>query len=116
MGRKYHHYKLLLDENFIPRDRLPRVNRRYDVKHIKHDYGKVGFRDADVYAFAVRENRILVTFNDKDFIDSASRSKKSGVIGVSAHMLADHIDKKLSARLRRAKSSDIYGSFIYISY
>lgn len=115
MSRKYHKYKLLLDENFLERLRLPLLNSRYDIKHIKKDFHLLGLKDPDVYAFAVKENRIIVTFNDKDFINLASKNNASGVIGVSTNMIGDHIDKKLAAILRKAKPSDVYGKFIYIS-
>lgn len=115
MGRKQHKFKLLLDENFLNRDRLPLLNKRYNAKHIKSDFRQTGLQDPEVYAFAVKEHRIIVTFNDKDFISLASKSKKTGIIGVSINMTTDHIDKKLAAILRRSKPSDIYGKFIYVS-
>ena len=115
MSRKQHKFKLLLDENFLNRDRLPLLNKRYNVKHIKADFGFIGLQDPKVYTFAVKEKRIIVTFNDKDFVGLASKSKASGVIGVSTNMTADHIDKKLAAILRRSKPINIYGKFIYVS-
>lgn len=115
MSRKPHRYKLLLDENFFPKDRLPLLKRRYNIKHIKHDFKLIGLKDPEAYNFAVEEDRIIITFNDKDFLEVASKSKKSGVIGVSTNMLSDNIDKKIAAKLRKAKPSEIYGKFNYIS-
>jgi len=115
MSRKQHKFKLLLDENFLNRDRLPLLNKRYNLKHIKADFRQTGLQDSEVYAFAVKEHRIIVTFNDKDFVSLASKNKVSGVIGVSTNMTAHHIDKKLAAILRKSKPSDIYGKFIYVS-
>ncbi len=122
MGRKYHRvkrgyhkYKLLLDENFLDRLRLPLLNSRYDIKHIKHDFGLIGLTDPEVHAFAVKKKRIIVTFNDKDFKNLATKSKLSGVIGISSNMTADHIDKKLASLLKKAKPGEIYAKFLYIS-
>lgn len=115
MSRKQHKFKLLLDENFLSRDRLPLLNKRYNAKHIKADFRQIGLQDHEVYAFAAKEHRIIVTFNDKDFINLASESKATGVIGISVNMTADHIDKKVAAILRRSKPNDIYGKFIYVS-
>ena len=115
MSRKQHRFRLLLDENFLNRNRLPLLNKRHNLKHIKQDFGKIGLQDKEVYAFAVREGRIIVTFNDKDFKSLATKTKASGIIGVSTNMTADHIDKKLAAILRKAKPKDIYGKFIYVS-
>lgn len=115
MGRKPHRYKLLLDENFFSRNRLPILNRRYNTKHIKHDFNLIGLKDPAVYRLAVEQGRIIITFNDKDFLETATKSKKSGIIGVSTNMLSDNIDKKIAAKLRRAKKSEIYGKFNYIS-
>ncbi len=57
MGRhKLYRYKLLLDENFLPRSRLPLLNKRYDIKHIKSDLKQIGFTDPQVYEFAVKEH------------------------------------------------------------
>lgn len=115
MSRKYHKYKLFLDENFLDQLRLPLLNSRYDIKHIKSDFKLIGLKDPEVYAHAVKEKRIIVTFNDKDFINLASKNNTSGVIGISTNMTADHIDKKLASILRKAKPNEIYGKFIYIS-
>lgn len=115
MTRKRPKYKLLLDENFIPRIKLTRTNNRHDLKHIKHDYKLLGLSDERVYKLALEEKRIVVTFNDKDFKERAQKSKDSGVIGISAHMSDEQIDKKLAALLNKAKPKDLYGKFRYIS-
>jgi len=115
MGRKHQRYKLLLDENFLPRSRLPLLNKRYDIKHIKNDFKEVGLTDPQVYGFAVKEKRIIITFNDKDFFNIASKSNKSGVIGISTNMTSDHIDKKIAAFLRKSTPREVYGKFVYIS-
>lgn len=115
MSRKYHKYKFLLDENFLERSRLLLLNSRYNIKHIKSDFKLIGLTDPEVHTFAAKEKRVIITFNDKDFANLASKNPKSGVIGVSTNMTADHIDKKLASLLRKTKPNEIYGKFIYIS-
>lgn len=115
MVRKLHKYKLLLDENFPYRNRFVLLNSRYDVKHIKGDLKRIGLSDPEVYEIACQQNRLIVTFNTKDFITIAEKSNKTGIIGVSTNLTADQIDKKLAALLRRKRLTELFGKYIYIS-
>jgi tripartite-type tricarboxylate transporter receptor subunit TctC len=72
------------------------LNQRFDVKHIKDDFKLIGLPDTAVHAVAVKMNRLIVTYNAKDFRPLAQTRKETGVIGVSALMSYDHIDKKLA--------------------
>jgi predicted nuclease of predicted toxin-antitoxin system len=107
--------KLLLDENFPPRARLPKLNQRYDVKHIRDDFGFVGLKDPQVYEVAVKEHRLLVTFNPDDFRPLVENREASGVIGVSHNFTNAQIDTKLVALLRKMSRKRLYGQFHYIS-
>ena len=107
--------KLLLDENFSPRSRLPKLNQRYDVKHIRDDFGLVGLKDPPVYAVAVKEQRLLITFNPDDFRPLVANKEASGVIGVSHNLTDAQIDTKLVALLRKTSPKSLYGAFHYIS-
>ncbi len=62
MVHTFYKHKLLLDEGFPPRMYFPRLNERFDVKHIKTDFRKIGLPDAEVYAFAVMLKRLIVTY------------------------------------------------------
>ncbi|MHB8484016.1 MAG: DUF5615 family PIN-like protein [Nitrospiria bacterium] len=115
MPKKFFKFRLLLDEGFHLRTRFPNLNNRYDVKHIASDLHKNGLPDEEVYALAVSLKRIIVTFNEKDFRPLASKSKTTGIIGISADMSTDQIDKKLVALLTRSKKSDIFGSCTSLS-
>jgi len=107
--------KLLLDENFEPRIHLPKLNQLYDVKHIAEDLHKGGLPDSEVYALAVQQGRLVVTYNEKDFRSYAETSEKSGVIGVSTNLTAAQIDTKLVALLRKSSQKSLYGTYHYIS-
>src|SRR3954447_10447593 len=107
--------KLLLDENFEPRIHLPKLNQLYDVKHVAEDLHKGGISDSAVYALAVKQGRLVVTYNEKDFRSFAKTSVNSGVIGVSTNLTAAQIDTKLVALLKKSSQKGLYGAYHYIS-
>jgi predicted nuclease of predicted toxin-antitoxin system len=111
MPRKLYKFKLLLDENMPPRQRFPRLNSRYDVKHIRDDLHKTGLKDPLVYELAQSQSRLIVTFNGEDFEDMVGQSTQSGVINVSANMRNDHIDTKVTALLTKSSPSALFGKF-----
>lgn len=115
MPQRFYKHKLLLDEGFYYRQSLPILNSRLDVKHISGDFGKNALSDSQVYEFAKVKGRILVTFNVKDFKSLASISKFTGVIGISANLTLDQIDKKLTALLSRSSKKSLLGKITRIS-
>jgi predicted nuclease of predicted toxin-antitoxin system len=115
MIRKTFKPKLLLDENFPPRIRFPKLNQRYDVKHIRDDFGISGIKDPPVYEVAKKQRRLLITFNPKDFRALSEGGEESGVIGVSHNLTNAQLDTKLVAFLRKTSPKRLYGSFHYIS-
>lgn len=58
--------KLLLDENLSPWIALTLTREGYDVVHVR-DRGLLQATDAQVFARAFDEDRIVVTFNCDDF-------------------------------------------------
>ncbi len=46
MTSRFYKHKLLLDEGFPPRSYFPRLNQRFEVKHIKSDLRKIGLPDS----------------------------------------------------------------------
>lgn len=101
MPKTFHKHKLLLDENMRPRRRFPRLNSRFDVKHIREDLKRGGITDAEVYLLAAKQNRVLVTYNTKHFLSLAGTMHDAGIIGVSAHLTTAQVDTKLTALLMR---------------
>ena len=108
-------FKLLLDENLPPRQSFRRLNSRFLIKHIVHDYQIPGALDLDVYKLAVKEHRLIITFNDKDFRNLAGKSKFAGIIGVSNNLSYEQIDVKLTSLLTRSTHGQLFGKFTYIS-
>ena len=115
MSRKFHRYKLLLDEGFPLKTFFPRLHDRYDLKHIADDFKKSGLKDRDVYKVALKEKRLVITFNYKDFKIFGTISKSSGIIGISNNLSFEQIDKKVTALLMKKKPGELYGSSIFIS-
>lgn len=91
------------------RSLLPTLNRRHNLKHIAIDLNLGGSKDSEVYELAVRLKRLLVTFNEKDFIEYAAESRKIGIIGVSQTMSLDQIDKRLLALLTQYTHKQLCG-------
>ncbi len=69
----------------------------------------------EVYRLAVKQQRILVTTNSKDFRHLAGTMRDAGIIGVSAHLSANQIDLKLTAFLMRATPKPLQGNFTLLS-
>lgn len=113
--RKFIKFKILLDENFSPRNKLPSLNSRFNVKHASKDLKLSGMSDPDIYEESANQNRIIITFNFRHFRELASKSKNTGVIGVSNNLELEQIDKKLTALLMKSTKGDLFGKFTYIS-
>lgn len=111
MPRKPYRHKLLLDEGLYLKKALPRTNSHHDIKHIKHDLHKGGISDKEVYSIAIKNKRIIVTYNIDDFKNRARKSSNSGVIGISQGISPDQLDKKLNALLSRKNPKSLYGKY-----
>jgi len=108
---KFYKFKLLLDENMPPRQRFPRLNSRFDVKHIRDDLDQSGQKDQLVYVLASKLNRLIITFNGDDFINMVDQSIETGVINISANLRYDQIDTKLTSLFTKSTPSTLYGKF-----
>ena len=116
MPPKFYKHKLLLDEGVFSRKLLKRINSRYNIRHIKHDIGKGGLGDKEVYEIAKQEKRIIITYNIKDFRILASQSSDTGVIGITQMLRADQLDKKLNALLSKSSERSFYGRYTPLSH
>lgn len=115
MPRKPYRHRVLLDEGLYPRKSLPRTNSHHDIKHIKHDLNKGGIKDKEVYFIAVKNERIIITYNINDFKKLARKSLNTGVIGISQGISPDQLDKKLNALLSRKNPKSLYGEYTSLS-
>jgi predicted nuclease of predicted toxin-antitoxin system len=111
MPKRFYKFKLLLDENMPPRQRFPRLNSRFDVKHIRDDLNQAGLKDPPVYELAKALNRLIITFNGDDFKKMVVQSTKTGVINISQNLRNDQIDTKLTAFLTKSSPSALFGKF-----
>jgi len=115
MVHKSHKHKLLLDEGFPVRSYFPLLNRRFDIKHITQDFKQVSLSDKQVHGFAAEHDRIVVTLNIKDFKPLSPTNKNTGVIGVSANLPYDQVDKKLTSLLHNSTKKQLLGKLTIVS-
>lgn len=115
MSPRFHRHKLLLDEGLYPRKSLSRINSRHDVKHIKHDFHSGGIKDEEVYKIAIKQKRIVITYNTRDFRKMATNSSNSGVIGVSQGLTPDQLDTRLNSILSKNSGKAFYGKYTPLS-
>jgi predicted nuclease of predicted toxin-antitoxin system len=111
MQKSFYKHKLLFDENMPQRQSFPRLNELFDVKHIRDDFHQGGVPDSQVYELAIHQQRLIVTYNAKDFIDLAARSSQTGIIALSPSLPLHQIDTKLTALLIRNTSKALCGKF-----
>jgi predicted nuclease of predicted toxin-antitoxin system len=115
MARKLYKWKLLLDENMPSRQRFPRLNSRFDIKHVRDDFHATGSKDPAVYEIARTSGRLLITFNGDDFQALALKSTETGVISISPNMRNDQIDTKLTALLTKGGKGAFLGKMTNLS-
>ena len=115
MPQKFYKHKLLLDEGIHPRKSLKRTNHRYSLKHIKDDLHRGGIKDKEVYTVAREQKRIIITYNINDFRYLATKSKDTGVIGITQGLTPDQIDTKLNSLLSKHPESYFYGKYTPLS-
>ena len=94
-----------------PRQRFPRLNRRFDLKHIRDDLHQAGLTDPPVYRLAQKLNRLIITFNGDDFKNMVEQNTQTGVINISTNLRNDRIDTKLTAPLTKSSPSALFGKF-----
>ena len=100
MPKRFYKHKTLLDEHLYHRRIYPLLNAHFDVKHIRDDLHLDGLPDPQVYELAVKQERIILTTNTKDF-RPLLRDDSPGVIGIPEHWTAQRIDTKLTALLMK---------------
>ena len=109
MPKRFYKFKLLLDENMPPRQRFPRLNSRYDIKHVRDDLNNQGLLDPPVFALASKLQRIIITFNGDDFRKLVDTSTQIGVINISPNLRYEQIDTKLTALLTKSAPHTLFG-------
>lgn len=114
-SKHFHKHKILLDENVHYRAYFPLFNSLFDVKHLTEDYHKAGLPDVQVFKYAIKLGRIILTFNIKDFQDLVQTSKKTGVVGISSNLPIEIIDKKLAAFFRKKSPKSLLGKLTTVS-
>ena len=115
MPKGFHKHKILLDENMPQRKRLPNLNEQFDVKHVRDDRGRARISDPEVYDLAVKEGRVIVTYNSKDFRHLAGTKADVGIVGVPDRLPVSQQDSKLCALFKRLTPRALADKFISVS-
>lgn len=93
--------KFLIDEALPPKNRLPKMRKRYDLKHIFHDLGKKGLEDEKIQILAQKGKRTIITA-DKFFVKRFTKQiSVLKVVGTNL-MTPEEIDQRL------IKATDLY--------
>lgn len=103
-------FRLLLDEMHPGRDKFPNLNKLHDLKHIIHDFNLSGIvKDPQVVSFAKKENRILISKNEKHMVDLCLLNGVS-LICVKEKIPNEEIDSKITAYLKKVNRGE---PFVY---
>ena len=103
-------HKILLDEDCFKKERFLQTNSLFNLKHIKHDFKLQGIADELVLLTAKKTNRIIVTYNGKDFKRLyKDLDKSTGLIICKQNMDIDRLDQKLCSLLHNKTKGRLYG-------
>jgi hypothetical protein len=94
---------------------FPSLNEKFNLKHIAADYKRMSLPDPQVYEFAQKEKRLIITYNVKDFVGLIKHNAHTGIIGISANLTLSQIDKKLTALLLKATKNELQGKVTKIT-
>jgi hypothetical protein len=91
------------------------MNSTFDVKHVRDDLKRGGLPDPLVYELAVKQQRVLLTYNTKHFRKLAGTHNDAGIIGISPHLTSAQVDTKVTALLTRSTPNTLAGKFTSLS-
>ncbi|MCR4277967.1 MAG: DUF5615 family PIN-like protein [Candidatus Berkelbacteria bacterium] len=106
--------KFLLDEGLPRKSSFPTLNEYCSVKHINHDYHLSGAKDRQVYELALRDGRLLVTLNTKDFTPLLSENRPS-IISLTPNISNTKADQKILSLAKRLRESEFLGQHFTIT-
>ena len=95
--------------------KFPRVNSRHDLKHLRDDFHITGIADPQVYEFARKEGRLILTLNGEDYRELAGKSRDTGIIFLSDNLTDERIDSKLNALLSKLTPNALFGKFTTVT-
>ncbi len=106
--------KFLLYEGLPKKNSYPTLNKYCSVKHINHDFHLSGAKDQQVYELALREERLLVTLNTKDFIPLLDRNSPS-ILSLTPNISNNRADQKILSLAKQLKESDFVGKHFKVT-
>ncbi len=98
-----------------PRTAFPNLNSIFDVKHVREDLHLTSLSDPQVYQVAVKQQRILLTYNIKHFQKLAGTRSDAGIIGIPPHLTSAQVDTKLTALLTKSTPNALQGKYTSLS-
>lgn len=110
---KHIRFRLLLDEMMPERKDFAQLNKYHNLRHINHDLHFPGIEDFQVITLAKETGRIIITKNIKHYRIECEREKVD-MIGVSETTTPFNLDQKISAYLRKRKSTKMTGIYIHL--
>lgn len=107
-------FRLLLDAAFAAPMIFQRLKKKANLAHVVHDLRlSRQASDEEIYELAVKENRLVVTINFKDFKKLVRRGKP-GVIVIPPYLSNEDIDVKLSDFISGKDPEDFKGKAVKI--
>ncbi|KKU92113.1 MAG: hypothetical protein UY21_C0005G0002 [Microgenomates group bacterium GW2011_GWA1_48_10] len=106
--------RFLLDEGLPKKGGFVALNSFCSVKHINHDYHLSGAKDYQVYELALRDRRLLITLNTKDFIPLLDETSPS-IISLTPNISRIKADQKILSLAKRLKQSEFFGKHFKIT-
>ncbi len=81
------------------------------MKYVQDDLHLGGLPDPEVYQLAVKQQRILLTYNIKHFRQLAGTLNDAGVIGIPPHLTSAQVDTKLTSPLTKSTPKALQGKY-----
>ncbi len=81
------------------------------MKHVREDLHLGGLPDPEVYQLAVKQQRILLTYNIKHFRQLAGTLNDAGVIGIPSHLTSAQVDTKLTSLFTKSTPKALQGKY-----
>lgn len=107
-------FRILLDSAFAKPGSFPKLKKKANLAHTVLDYGmSAQVEDEEIYQKAVRENRIVLTINFKDFRKLVKKGQP-GVIGIESQLTNKEIDQIVSDFISDKNPEDFRGKAVKI--
>ena len=112
-SKKHIRHRLLLDEGLHLPKSYPSLNKLHNALHVSQTKLR-GKSDNVLFDYAVKEKRMVVVFNIKDF-RKLIKSDKPSVISLSVNLTDKQADLKMCKALKHLRKAEINGHLISVT-